>query len=71
VIWWEMAVTNVRCKKCDACFDFEVGKIWFGERLEFEHMIRCVYCGVLTLNDVELTELGQTQVSALFFNEQE
>ncbi|MEA2054869.1 MAG: hypothetical protein U9O96_07200 [Candidatus Thermoplasmatota archaeon] len=61
-----MAIINFRCGKN---FDFEVGKIAFGEKLGFENEIKCEDCGVLTLDEVELTELGQTQVSELFFKE--
>jgi hypothetical protein len=44
-------------------------KIAFGERLSFENEIKCEDCGVLTLDEVESTELGQTQVSELLFKE--
>jgi len=29
----------------------------------------CPQCGVLTLDEVELTELGQTQLTEIYFNE--
>jgi DNA-directed RNA polymerase subunit RPC12/RpoP len=64
-----MATINFRCKKCGKVFDFEVGKIVFGKRLSFENEIKCENCGVLTLDEIELTEWGQTQVSELFFKE--
>ena len=56
-----MVIINFRCKKCGKNFDFEVGKIAFGEKLGFENKIKCEDCGVLTLDEVELTELGQRQ----------
>jgi len=38
-------------------------------RPRFEKDIVCPRCGVLTMDEVELTEVGQTQLSAVFFTE--
>lgn len=67
-----MAVINFRCKRCWDYFDFDVGSISFelvDERPQFENQIKCECCGILTLDEVELTELGQSQLSEIFFRE--
>jgi hypothetical protein len=49
-----------------------VGKIIFpikSKRPHFEKRIVCPKCGVLSMDDVELTELGQTQLSAVYMSE--
>ncbi len=38
-----------------------------GQRPEFEKDVICEKCVVLTLDDVELTELGQTQLTEIHF----
>jgi hypothetical protein len=51
-----------------------VGKISFPieeNRPRFEKDIVCSGCGILTMDEVELTELGQTQLGAVFFAELE
>lgn len=68
-----MPEINFKCKKCGNELDFEVGKIYFptnvDDKLNFEYDVICEYCGKVTINDLELTELGQTQVSMLYFSE--
>jgi len=64
-----MADINFKCKKCDKEFDCETGKIQFGDRLSFEKKIMYPKCGVMDIEDLELTEIGQTQVSELYFSE--
>lgn len=69
-----MAEINFICKKCGKEFDCNVGAITFpsympGARPEFEKDIQCNNCGVLTMDEVELTEWGQTQLSELFFSD--
>jgi len=57
---------NFQCKKCKKTFDSEVGKIGFNEttfRPDFEKPIHCPQCGVRTINEVFLTELGQSQMT--------
>lgn len=63
----ELAILNFRCKKCRKTFDFNVGKITFGNKLRFENRIFCIKCGLVEIDDLELTELGQTQVTELYF----
>ncbi len=64
-----MAELNFECKKCRKIFDSNVGTITFptepGQRPKFENSIVCPSCGVLTIEDVLLTELGQTQLTAI------
>jgi DNA-directed RNA polymerase subunit RPC12/RpoP len=65
-----MTELNFLCTKCRKEFDCDAGKISFpiGEkRPRFERNIVCPRCGVLTMDEVELTELGQTQLGAVFF----
>jgi len=64
-----IAVINFKCKKCGSKFDFETGKITFGMRLSFEKEIFCPKCGKRRMDDLELTELGQTQAGELYCRE--
>lgn len=69
-----MTELNFLCKKCRREFDCDVGKISFPieeTRPRFEKDIVCPRCGILTMDEVELTEPGQTQLSAVFFTELE
>jgi len=69
-----MTELNFLCRKCREEFDCNVGKISFpvGEnRPRFEMNIVRPRCGVLTMDEVELTELGQTQLGAVFMAELE
>ena len=64
-----MTELHFKCKKCRRYFDSDVGKITFpieSERPHFEKNIICPECGRLSMDEVELTELGQTQLSAVF-----
>jgi len=59
-------IINFDCKKCDQTFDCEMGQIGIDEasmRPTFEKDIVCPKCGVLTIDDVLLTELGQSQMT--------
>ena len=63
-----MAVINFKCKKCGKYFNCDVGEISFklvNRRPQFGKEIRCKSCGVLTMDEVELTELGQSQLTEL------
>lgn len=63
-----MAIINFKCKRCGLMFFSDVGKINFelvDGRPQFENQIRCHECGLLTLDKVELTELGQSQLTEL------
>jgi hypothetical protein len=69
-----MTELNFICKKCRKEFNCDVGKIAFPieeNRPRFEKDIVCPGCGVLTMDEVELTELGQTQLGAVFMAELE
>jgi len=59
-------IINFDCKKCGQTFDCEMGQIGIDEasmRPTFEKDIVCPKCGVLTIDDVLLTELGQSQMT--------
>ncbi len=64
-----MAELNFKCRKCKGIFDNDVGTITFptepGQRPEFENDIMCPNCGVITIEEVLLTEIGQTQLTAI------
>jgi len=64
-----MAELNFECKKCKRTFDNDVGRVTFptepGKRPKFENNIECPKCGVITIDDVLLTELGQTQLTEI------
>jgi len=62
---------NFECKKCNQIFDSEVGKIKMNERTfrpDFEKKVRCPGCGVRTIDEVFLTELGQYQMTEVMMN---
>ncbi len=57
---------SFECKKCRKEFDCEMGKIGInGETMRptFEKPIICPRCGKKTINEVLLTELGQSQMT--------
>jgi hypothetical protein len=72
-----MPAINFKCKKCNQIFCYDAGRMTFphdiykGKCPNFEREIYCARCGLLTLDDVELTELGQTQLTELFLNKRE
>lgn len=64
-----MAIINFKCKKCGQEFNYDVGKINFelvNQRPQFEREMQCNSCGELTLDEVELTEFGQSQLTELY-----
>ena len=66
-----MTELNFKCKKCKRYFDCNIGKISFPskeERPNFEKKIICPECGIRTIDEVELTELGQTQLGEIYFS---
>ncbi len=57
---------NFECKKCKGIFDSDVGLVKMNEqtfRPDFEKPITCPICGVRTIDEVFLTELGQSQMT--------
>jgi len=61
-----MTTINFECKKCRNEFDCDVGKIGVDKshmRPKFEKDILCPKCGKLTMDEVFLTELGQSQMT--------
>ncbi|MCU7834156.1 MAG: hypothetical protein KZQ83_02795 [gamma proteobacterium symbiont of Taylorina sp.] len=57
---------NFECKKCSGIFDSDVGIIKMDERTfrpDFEKSIMCPKCGIRTIDEVLLTELGQSQMT--------
>lgn len=62
---------NFQCRACRTIFDSEVGRIDFppeAQRPRFEHRPVCPRCGERTLDEVELTEAGQGQLTDAFLN---
>lgn len=60
-------VINFECKKCQLVFDCNVGSVSVPEgsdRPHFEKRLLCPTCGEVTIDDVWLTELGQSQLTA-------
>jgi len=57
---------NFECRKCGRIFDCDVGAVTLPEhsdRPRFENRIHCPMCGELTMDEVWLTELGQSQLT--------
>lgn len=58
---------NFQCKKCRKVFNCDVGSVEVDEkkfRPNFGNKIVCPACGERSLDDVFLTELGQSQLTA-------
>ncbi len=67
----KMTELNFKCKGCKRYFDCDVGKISFPpkqERPRFEKNIICPMCGIRSMDKVELSELGQTQLGEVYFS---
>ena len=57
---------NFKCKTCNLIFDCEIGKVKINEKTMrpiFKEKIICPSCGIRTIDDVLLTELGQSQLT--------
>ncbi len=57
---------NFECKKCGSIFNTDVGEIKMNEetfRPVFEKTLMCPKCGIRTIDEVLLTELGQSQMT--------
>lgn len=64
----EVSVLNFRCRKCNGIFNGDVGMITFpknSQRPKFERDIVCPKCGVISMDEVFLTEIGQTQLTKI------
>ena len=62
---------NFECKKCRSIFDGDVGSVIIPEksmRPQFENAIICPKCGQCSIDDVLLTELGQSQLTQATFD---
>jgi hypothetical protein len=70
-----MPIINFECKRCKQEFSCDVGEITFpqdmlpGKRPTFEKEIICNKCGKRTMDEVWLSELGQTQLTQLQLRE--
>ena len=61
---------NFECQKCGALFDCDVGAVTLPEnsdRPHFDKEIICPKCGQLSMDEVFLTELGQSQLTQATF----
>jgi len=59
-------VINFECQKCRTLFDCDIGTVTFSEnsdRPDFEKEIICPKCGSLSMDEVLLTEIGQSQLT--------
>ena len=64
-------ILNFKCKKCKTVFDYDVGEVTFPSSQKtpsFERDIHCSKCGIRSIDQIELTELGQTLLSEIFFS---
>lgn len=62
---------NFECKKCSGIFNSDVGIIKINEqtfRPDFEKPIICPKCGIRTIDEVFLTELGRSQMTEATMN---
>jgi rubredoxin len=62
---------NFECKECGGIFDCDVGTVSVSEesfRPQFENEIVCPKCGQRSIDDVLLTELGQSQLTEATFD---
>jgi hypothetical protein len=66
-----MALLNIECKGCHKIFDAEVGVVTFSEKDNspiFEKNPICTKCGERTTTDIYLTEIGQGQMTEIYFS---
>lgn len=62
---------NFECQKCKVIFDSDVGSVSLNEktfRPDFANIIKCPNCGERTIDEVFLTELGQSQLTSATMN---
>lgn len=63
---------NFECRNCRRIFDSDVGEVTVPEdamRPHFERAIVCPSCGARTMDEVLLTELGQSQLTEATFGD--
>jgi len=63
---------NFECQKCRVTFNSEVGEITLNEKTMrplFGKSLICPQCGELTIDEVYLTELGQSQLTEATMND--
>jgi rubredoxin len=61
---------NFECQKCGILFDCDIGTVTFPEnsdKPDFEKEIICPKCGSLSIDEVLLTEIGQSQLTEVTF----
>ena len=59
-------VINFECQKYKSIFDCDVGQVSIDETTmcpKFTKKLVCPKCSELTMNDVHLTEVGQSQLT--------
>ena len=59
-------IINFECQKCARAFNCDVGAVTVPEdsdRPHFENALICPSCGKVTMDEVWLTELGQSQLT--------
>ena len=59
-------IINFECQKCAREFNCDVGTVTVPEdsdRPNFENTLVCPFCGEVTMDEVWLTELGQSQLT--------
>ena len=59
-------IINFECRDCNNIFDYNVGNI--SQRSDemypnFENAVNCSSCGIRTVEQLYLTELGQSQMT--------
>ena len=62
---------NFECKKCGCIFDCDIGSVTISKSSDrpcFENKIICPKCGERSIDEVLLTELGQSQLTEVTFN---
>lgn len=63
-------IINFECQKCSLIFDCDVGMVTTpddSDRPHFEKPLICPSCGNISMDEVWLTELGQTQLTEATF----
>ena len=64
-------VINFECQKCRTLFDCDIGTVTLPEnsnKPDFEKEIICPKCGKLSMDEVLLTEIGQSQLTEMTFD---